>query len=424
MRDRFSQKLREGHSLYCSTCRRVEQHDLFIPQSISSTQQFNPEQPILCNCQRCTNGQVYFAREFRKFGPEPSVDSLCKVFGRNRLLVRDWVYAPGWARPGQVKSRFRTQNTETFVITWQDGQESELRQPCQDSENLSAEGFRLLPYQASICSLGDTIYHVNRESTGVVQGFQFSKDSRIVVQMEDKTMLLMTVPEVSIYDNYTLAQKAQEVLSRELGSEALNIKIKTGQGIIYLTGYLSALPHRNLVQSALAKISQCRGFVDMLAVQPTILVADEDLEQQAHDALLDCKIPVFGLQITCEFGCLTVNGYVRHPDATKDIYQRLQHLQGLHNLVLHLRLRPTENSAERQRKLKVTKALQSSSSLSNVRIRVASVDDTIYLEGSVLSSLQKNTATITAMWGCRGLRVENNLKIIRKNLGNSFIHSV
>lgn len=94
---------------------------------------------------------------------------------------------------------------------------------------------------------------------------------------------------------------------------------------------------------------------------------------------------------------------------------------GITNIHLKLSKKESSNFGDREKTRMVVQALKKSAALSSARINVHTIEGIIYLEGEVNNSLQKNTATFSAMWAGKNLSVINNLRIVKPGQNFSYL---
>jgi osmotically-inducible protein OsmY len=400
--------------LFCKGCQGVFLHSLKARAPLYPGVPAHPKEPILVSCHKCRQAWIYVAGEFREYSPLPQDHEVCKIVGRSRLQVKDTVYIPGSPCKGVIKSRFRVANQEAFLVIQESGEEVRLTSPANQGPagEGSLELYRLLPSEVGAVRIGDPVYHVGRERFGIACGFLFGKESKLVVQFEDNSLLLTTLPdERQIPENAQLTQIALGTIQKACPEAMHGIHIEAGQGILYARGETHQLATIHRLRSALLGLEEARGFVELIEVKPTVLVADDLLQDQIFDHLLHPELAIFGIHVQCRNGFAHVQGYCRHEEARQAIYSLLETLQGLRGLQVDLKYRPHDEASDREKVLTVAQALRRNATLKEARIRIFSMKGSIILEGCVGSSLQKNSAALAAMWAGRNFKVDNSLRI-------------
>ncbi|HSQ41660.1 MAG TPA: BON domain-containing protein [Fibrobacteraceae bacterium] len=371
-------------------------------------------EPILATCHHCRQSLIYVADEFRDFSAPPLEGSLCKIAGRSRLQVKDTVYIPGASCVGRIKSRFRSGHQESFVISMESGEEERWSPAAQMTYGENAlEGYRLLPTSAAETRIGDLVYHVTREKFGRAVGLLYGRETRLVVQFEDEGLLLVTLPEYrNIPENRILVQEAREWVSHHLPYSLDRISLDAGQGVVYVRGTCSSLPEAEELRQGLRQLPLARGAVDLLVVEPTRQISDEALSAQVWHTLMQPGIGLLGVRLQCSQGQVAISAFYREEPARIRARQLISAIPGIRDLHLELRLRPMEESPIQDRVRAVAQAMRRNSSLHGARIRVYSLEGAIYLEGFVISGLQRNAASLAAMWAGRNFLVDNQLQIV------------
>lgn len=405
----------EDTPLFCRACQGMFLHTLRAQSQLRPGVPAPPKEPILLTCHHCRQSQVFVASEFRNYSPPHPEGSACKIAGRSRLQVKDRIYVPGQAFAGIVKSRFRMGNQETFVIALDSGEEYRYTAPAQQVYGEDALDFyHLLPFSVGTIRIGDPIFHPGRNAFGRAVGLLFGKETKLVAQLQDETLLLITLPESrQIPENRQLTATALEVLGNKCGEMLNGIHIEAGQGILYVRGTCSSLPTANRFKQALDSVPQIRGTVCNLSVELQVRIPDSLLCDQITDHLLSPTLPLFQVQVSCEHGQVTVDALSRQEHLAALLLPRLEEMEGLRSIHLDIRYRPQEEPGEREKAQIVAQALRRNATLKEARIRIFLVQGIIHLEGAVTSSLQKNAAGLAAMWAGRNFRVENMIRLVK-----------
>jgi len=403
--------------LFCKGCATVLPHRVLSRTPITGREVLAPRTAVLCECTHCRGVQMLAAQEFASWAPI-CPDSFCKVLGRGHLLAGDWVYVPGRPRPGRVKAVFRAQGQERIVITYEDGTEERVARTLHSAEVIPTGdsklvGYRLLPFQVAQTRIGDSIYHVHRESFGTAVGFQFGRESKLVIQLESGVLLFIALPpELQIADNVGLTAFVREQLHTSCPNLPSSLEINAAQGMAYLMGSVPDLATLHLVINQCHTMPGLRAVVDAVLVEPREPQTDAALENRVHELLASKSIPLIRGVVHCENGYLTIRGYYRKPGIPSELRGLLER-EPLRGLDLDLSYRPTEDPADKIRSQAVNQALRKHTRLQGARIRANALDGVVFLEGVVSSTLQKNQATLAAMIAGRNLKVENHLRVVR-----------
>jgi hypothetical protein len=360
------------------------------------------------------------ADEFHSFSPPAPEGHVFKILGRSRLQVKDYVYVPGQPVTGIVKSRFRSAGQEFFIITQSTGQEIRI-QSSQASNEEAQEAFRLLPFAVGETRIGDSIYHTIREKFGKAVGLVFSRESKLVVQLEDETILLLALPASrQIPENRELSNRAHLLLTQTHPEALAGIHLEAGQGILYARGTCASLIDAIALRKTLQSIPSSRGTVDIVSVQPLHPVADDTIIEALQDIAFCSEYPIFGIDVQCKEGMATVNGYCRQATVPAELQERIEAIPGLRGLQLQLLHRPQDAPGDREKALAVGQALRRNATIKDSTIRIYSWNGVIHLEGVVRSTLQRNAAALAAMWAGRNFKIVNHLRISRQHSEHSY----
>lgn len=421
MREHFCHQLR-SEPLFCKVCASVHEHRILAQVVYAAREPVAPRTPLLCECSHCQGQHILCSQEFAAFAtPSASPELSCKVLGRGQLLAGDWVYVPGRPRPGRVKAVFHAQGQETTVIAYGDGTEERVSRTIKASESSENPSdkfltYKLLPLQVAQTRIGDLVYHVQRECFGRAVGLQFGRESKLVLQLESGTLLLITLPDASqIPDNATLARMVRAQYVERLGTLPATVRVDAVQGLVYLLGDVPDLATRRVLHALGESLPQVRAVVDCIAVNPPLQLSDEELEVRIHGLLVSQGIPLIRSAVRVSQGHLVLSGYYRHESVPAEICALLEK-EPLRGLNLELNYRPSEDAADKKRSQAVNQALHKYSRLQGTRIRATALDGVVFLEGIVSSTLQKKQAMFAAMIGGRNFRVENHLRVVRPAL--------
>ncbi len=414
MRDRFRHLLRE-EPLFCKRCGTVTSHAIHAQKAFPLREAAPPHEPLFCVCATCQSAQMLASQELASTASPDS--AFCKILGRGQLLAGEWVYVPGRPRPGHVKAIFRAPGLEHISISYDDGTEEKVSRQVGDgtrNDNDKFENYRLMPFQAGIARMGDRFFHVHREAFGKVVGLQFGSQSKLVLQLENEVLLLVTLPpaqQLAPNQETTRALQAHCQLLLE-GDLPGGVKVDVAQGMAYMSGTVRDLATRDRILSTCQSFPGLRAVVDLVHVRPDIEVADERLEERIHVLLASKGLPIIRGNIQCKEGVLGISGYYRHESLPSEL-RTLLGQEPLRELELDLVHRPAEDPTDKSRSQTVNQALRKYSRGNGSHVRATVLDGVVYLEGYVHSNLQKNQAMLTAVLAVRNLRIENRLRVVR-----------
>jgi osmotically-inducible protein OsmY len=414
MQAAFEYKLKQ-EVLFCKQCSAVRPHTCFTRVQIHKISGISPRECILASCSTCEENQILLARDLRSLTAENSAEFSCKIAGRGRILLDDWVYIPGHARPGKVKSRFRKENKEHLSIHYEDGSERTLIQDIPNEAGKSAMiNYKLLPFQLASTLIGDHIYHVGRNKTGRAVGFAHNEQSKLLIQLEDETFLIMNLPgdSTQVIKNNQLLEIVRHALSGQESFTPKNLSVRVSQGIVYLEGVCDHLQKSDTLVRFIESLEGVMAVISHIHIQPNSSVADYDLELLIHQALFDQPTGVFGLELEVREGIAYLRGYMEDEETAFKIYRRISSIDGLRAIKLKIQLQENPSYHDIELARQVMEALRKNTAINSSRLRVSALKGVIYLEGSVQSNLQKSTAAFSAMWAGRNLKVINNLKVI------------
>lgn len=413
----------KDEDLFCRSCSSVTPHPIYSRTPLDLNRQEVQDERLLASCSTCKENQIILFSDLRSLNPEEDKTFSCKIAGKGRITLGDWVYIPGHSRPGLVKSKTRVEDKECFYLSYEDGKQKKLILKTPNVAGRQAMiYYKLLPFQLGSTLVGDYVYHVNRNVTGRAVGVIHGPKEKIIVQLEDNTYLVMTHSgsKTKIKDNPTLKETILESINSVPHVDVEQIHIEVTNGIVYISGICRTLFERETLIRFIESIEGILAVIPKIKVTPKREVPDYLLQRQIQDILFSKHSGVIGIRISVERGDVELSGFIEHSRSEQQIYEMLVPINGIKNLNLKLSKKESSNFADMEKTRLVVKALKRSAALNSARINVHTIDGNIYLEGEVNNSLQKNTATFSAMWAGKNLSVINNLRIIKPGLSSPY----
>lgn len=413
----------KDEDLFCRSCSSVTPHQLYSRTPIDLNRAEVHDERLLASCSTCQENQIIIFSDLRSLNPEEDKTFSCKIAGKGRITLGDWVYIPGHSRPGMVKSKTRVEDKECFYLSYEDGKQRKL---ILKTPNVAGKQamiyYKLLPYQLGATLVGDYVYHVNRNVTGKAVGVIHGPKEKIIIQLEDMTYLVMTHngSKTKIKDNPSLKQTIVDSIHSVPHVDIEQIHIEVTNGIVYLSGICKTLFERETLIRFIESIEGILAVIPKIKVIPKRPVPDYLLQRQIQDVLFSKHSGVIGIRISVEEGEVELSGFIEHNRNEQKIYEMLVPIPGITELNLKLSKKESSNFSDMEKTRMVVKALKKSAALTSARINVHTIEGIIYLEGEVNNSLQKNTATFSAMWAGKNLSVVNNLRIVKPGQSTSY----
>ncbi len=396
--------------LFCPSCQSIMRHDVRSQLRMQDHQPSLLHSPLHFRCQTCQHGQIYFAREVASFSPP--LGMWHKIAGHHRLIVKDEVYVPGYDFPGQIKSRYRSGSQEIFVITQPDGTEKRWTTDYAPDFELPLERVRLLPLAAADTLVGDAIWHAGREQPGKAVGMVFGNPSKLIIQLHNGTLLTLPLPDSrTVADNTDLHKLAISLLKAFFPPEAGNLQVDAASGILHVRGTCDSLQRWIDLRRKMKTLPQCRGLVELVAIQPSEFIADEEIEKACRNSMLAPHYGIFNLKVHCSKGQCRVDAFCRNDSQRIEAIEAIESVPGLCSLEAEILTRPDDNHSDRERSLQVAQALRNNNTLKHCVIRVHCYEGLTQLEGIVSSQMQRNIAGMAAMWAGRKFRIDNQLRV-------------
>lgn len=414
----------KDEDLFCRSCSSVTSHPIYSRTPLDLNRSEVKEERLLASCHVCQENQIILFADLRSLNPEDDKTFSCKIAGKGRITLGDWVYIPGHSRPGMVKSKSRVDDNECFYLSYEDGKQRKLILKTPNTAGKQAMiYYKLLPYQLGSTLVGDYVYHVNRNVTGRAVGVIHGPKEKIIIQLEDSTYLVMahSGSKTQIKDSLSLKETIMEAIQSVEHVDVEQIHIEVTNGIVYLSGTVHTLFERETLIRFIESIEGILAVIPKIKVKPKREVPDYLLQRQIQDVLFSKHSGVIGIRIAVEQGEVELSGFIEHTRNEQKIYEMLVPIIGITNIHLKLSKKESSNFGDREKTRMVVQALKKSAALSSARINVHTIEGIIYLEGEVNNSLQKNTATFSAMWAGKNLSVINNLRIVKPGQNFSYL---
>ncbi len=405
--------------LFCRNCSAVTKQSLHSRLSSDLADPQLKEETLLASCLICSEDQVVFARDLRSIIGEDEGEFKCKVGGRGRIVVGDWVYFPGQSKPGQVKMRQRVGEREHFTMVYDDGEEFKWSQRIPNIAGKEALlTYRLVPFQLGSTKIGDYIYHVGRDLTGIAVGIVHGAKEKIIIQLENHSYLIMNLNHrpSPTGTNQIMREKIREAFQSVMGESVQGMDIEVRGGIVYLTGECAHLLEKEALIRFVESIPGVLMVLPKIMIYPGIIVSDDELQWQIHTLLkAQAKLGLVGIRAFVRDGIATVHGFVEKEEVFQKLYNLLACINGLREI--HLHLSPTRGLLQEdiEKSKAINEALLKNSALQGTQIHAKVQGGTIFLEGQVRSTFQKSTAALAAAWVCKNISIENNIQIEKPN---------
>lgn len=413
--------------IFCKHCSTLEEHQCYIRRPYKTLEGISRKECVLAVCSVCDGKQVFFANDFSKLNFKEDGEFSCKILGKSRIVVNDWVYIPGEPRPGNVKTLVRIKGYEILTIEYVDGEERRIKVPINKFSGPEAvRTYKLLPYQVGHTKIGDYIYHVNRRKVGIAVGMVHDKEKKLILKLDDGSILVLVVNKnENEIDNKKLSKNVNDALK---DIESMNgfvvdtekIKVKVSQRVAFISGVCDSLRVKEMLRCFVGTVDGVKDVVCSVKVLPRY-VSDPYLEKVVHDALFKQHSGAFGVQIEVINQVAKVIGYVKDKDAYDAIFSSLINIPGLRDLRLELKQSYQQNFEELERSRRIVAGI-AKANINNSKIIVTTIKGVTYLEGLVDSHSIKNKVTILAMVACKYYKnIENKLKVQEDYKSKSFV---
>ena len=418
MRQPYEHLLRT-EPVFCRSCSAVTKHRLYTKKEVALNDPTLLDEKLLGECDACGEEQVIIARDLRSLHGNLDNEFTFKIAGRGRIVVGDWVYFPGQSRPGRVQLHNRMGEREHFVMEFDDGKKFKWNQKIPNVAGKKALiTYKLLPFQLNEVKIGDYIYHVGREMAGVAVAIAHGSKDKLVLQMENRSYLLMNLPQRgnALDNSTTLKQKIEEAFHSVLGPAFSSLQLEVRGGIVYLSGSCSHLLERQALVEFIESIPGALMVLPKIQIAPDLSVNDTELQSQLQ-TLLSANSPnngIIGIRVFVESGVATISGYVINESIKDVIYKQAACVNGLKEIQLNLHLQEELKSEDMEKSQIINQTLQENTTLSDCHIEAHCKSGNVYLEGVVYSQHQKSTAALATAWKVKNLNIINNIRVEKR----------
>ena len=405
--------------LYCHQCREVMPHHVFSRTSIDYDGACDPDHRLLARCNSCGNSLVLFASDFRCFFPDGLGKIGCKIPGRSRLVLGDRVYVKGMDRLGTIERRSRALEKENLTLDFGRGDVRDVEVPYpRVVQEETARVYLLIPRFISELKISDWVYHTQYEVAGRMVGVIHGRQEQRIIRLENDTYLLLKAGEEKgrVLEDTALLPKICEELRSSRDAAVGSLSVSASHGVVYLKGQLGSLPARDALVERIEKIPGVLVVIPKILVSPDALRSDAEIFADVQDAI--GKI-VSEARVSVRRGNVEISGRSVRNNASDEVYARVSRIPGVASVRAQIARGGIFRSPE-QGARQVLAALRNNSALHGARITVRVLENVVYLEGSVVSNLQRGTAEAAAAQALRDAEVVNNLRI-EHALGPSFI---
>lgn len=416
MYEEFTYRIAED-ALFCRRCQMQRVHGIYAQEAYSTHGGLLPRIPLLCMCDTCKTQYLAFSQEFSFVQSNGSEQDYAKIPGKNRLFPGNWVYFRGAPRPGVIKRITSSNGKKNLQIAYGDQIENiEIKDldPKQNEE--SPRGYKLLPAQSGDTRIGDHVYHVLRDMFGKAIGMVQDVDvDKLVVQLENGTILFLTLPEECQSLPNARLQETVKYKMQTLPERLRNaVNYEVHHGILFASCTVNSLYDRRKIEEVFDSIPSIRGTINHTKVTPEHFVSDEVLLDSIHRIFENSRtrdIAYYRIQVVKGKATVTI-GYYRE-SIVRAFEIELENLQGLLELSIlpECNAEPTYDETNKIRDAELM--LRNLTGAKDIKVRVAMTDGKIILSGRVKTLFQKCVIQFqVARFPWKYTKVENNLRIV------------
>ena len=413
MRNLFPHRI-HTQKLFCCRCRQVMDHGVFAREPYSTYGGMKSHIPLLCACERCQSAFIAFSHEFA-FSHPANAGDYTKIYGFSRIAAGNWLYFKEAPKPGIVKSIFQTADKEVVIMNYDGGPDKKYElDRVQEINEMSSEGYRLLPAQSAQTLLGDHVYHALRNMFGVAVGLVTDGDKdKLAVLLDDSSVLFITLPPpAQNIPNDRLAEAVRSRLCQLFPEDMRRVSVTVGQGIVYIDGLVKSFLVKRTLCACINSMPRIRGCVDFTKILPEPGITDAIIENKVYLLLESFGRNVFNYTVEVSQGKVRVALCCFEESLPKDLENRIAEIPGIQDMSFSMITVPESKMQNRD----VCEEMEHSYSLhprfQGAKIKVSYVDDHYLLEGRVKSSLQKQFAFVNAMKKAFSTAVENRLRVV------------
>jgi osmotically-inducible protein OsmY len=210
-----------------------------------------------------------------------------------------------------------------------------------------------------------------------------------------------------------LKKDVQDELEFEPSVNAANVGVAVTDGVVTLTGHVSAYAQKLAAERAARRVKGVRAIAQEIEVRfaSDAKISDEDVAKRAVSVLSwNTILPAQAVRVTVHEGWVTLSGEVDWQYQKIAAEEAVRPLPGVAAVINNLSIKP--HVLVKEVKQKIENALKRNAEIEANGIRVSVRDEgTVAIEGKVRDSNERN-AVKNAVWSAQGVRfIEDDLTI-------------
>ncbi|MGD9841488.1 MAG: BON domain-containing protein [Steroidobacteraceae bacterium] len=199
--------------------------------------------------------------------------------------------------------------------------------------------------------------------------------------------------------------------------DSRNIGVAVKDGVVTLSGHVSAYPDRLAVQRATESTAGVKAIANEIEIKLPIDNHRSDTEIAASALMIleaQLHVPAEDVQLTVNEGWITLNGNVKFWHQKNAVESAICHLRGVRGVDNNIKIKtdPMKISGEEVRD-KIENAFQRHAHCDAEKIRVVIADGIVTLEGEV-PTLRERESAVVATWNAPGVFIVNDHLIVTK----------
>lgn len=191
--------------------------------------------------------------------------------------------------------------------------------------------------------------------------------------------------------------------------DASAIGVTASHGVVTLTGFIDSYRGKLAAERVVKQVRGVRAVANDIIVRPMVGRTDADIAQDAaqvlklRPALADC------VQAVVHNGHVTLTGTVEWLGQKQEAENAVRHVRGLVGVLNHITVNPKAGVRDLQRR--IVRALHRNADIDARQISVVVDDDTVTLQGTVGSWMQRDAAERAAGSAPGIRRVDNEILV-------------
>jgi len=381
--------------IFCEKCAELKKFKVFSQEKYDKTYGKNeipPNKPLYCKCDECENTVIYATSEFSEL-QEDATSGFCKIWGMGNLEAGDNVFHPeiGVCNVDGVNRMHGS--VPKIVLKKPNGEKVEVPAvEVEDSENNTAELYRLIPQDAINARIGDRIYNTETKGIGRVVGLEFGDEQMIIVEFENEEIAKCPCNNSENYLNDKFLEENAKWRCKNLECFQY-MQISSNSKVLSISCKVLNLNSIRELDKIISSIPQIRCFI-MHYVMAKLEINPKDIYKElVRNCIFLCCC-----QVEFKNQEIRIAGFYYSKDTQNKIYRVLSKYP-IKKVILDIKMRSD---------IKVIKTVNESDRF----IRISKIEKTIHIDGWVPTEKEKESIKVKTFFSTFGFNIENHLLVV------------